>query len=90
MKYRQQGSADFTNVSLPSNSRQYALNNLKVFTVYGIMVAAVNEKGPGPYTPEYNVTTGEKRKLVIQSNSLPTGAFIFFFFALRFVLRLSN
>ena len=54
------------------------------------MVAAVNEKGPGPYTPEYNVTTGEKRKLVIQSKSLPTGAFIFFFFALRFVLKLSN
>ena len=53
-------------------------------------MAAVNEKGPGPYTPEYNVTTGEKRKLVIQSNSLPTGAFIFFFLALRFVLRLSN
>ena len=54
------------------------------------MVAAVNEKGPGPFTPEYNVTTGEKRKLVIQSNSLPTGAFNFFFFALTFVLKLSN
>lgn len=53
-------------------------------------MAAVNEKGPGPYTPEYNVTTGEKRKLVIQSKSLPTGTFIFFFFALRFVLKLSN
>lgn len=53
-------------------------------------MAAVNEKGPGPYTPEYNVTTGEKRKLVVQSNRLPTGAFNFFFFALRFVLRLSN
>ena len=51
------------------------------------MVAAVNEKGPGPYTPEYNVTTGEKRKLVIQSNSLPTGAFNFFFFALTFCFK---
>ena len=37
-------------------------------------MAAVDEKGPGPYTPEYNVTTGEKRKLVV---------------ALRFVLKLS-
>lgn len=53
-------------------------------------MAAVNEKGPGPYTPEYNVTTGEKRKLVIQSNSLQTGAFNSSFFALRFVLKLSN
>lgn len=53
-------------------------------------MAAVNEKGPGPYTPEYNVSTGEKRKLVIQSNSLPTGAINFFFFALRLGLKLSN
>ena len=66
VKYREQESAvsDFTEVSLPATARQYTLENLKIFTLYGIMVAAVNEKGPGPYTPVYNVTTGERRKLI--------------------------
>ena len=50
-------------------------------------MAAVNEKGPGPYTPEYNVTTGEKRKLVVQSNSLPTGALNFFFFCVKICFK---
>ena len=66
VKYREQESAvsGFTEATLPATARQYTLENLKVFTLYGIKVAAVNEKGPGPYTPVYNVTTGERRKLV--------------------------
>ena len=64
MKYREQiaGASGFIEINLSANTRQYALQNLKVFTRYGIMVAAVNEKGPGPFTPVYDVTTGEKRK----------------------------
>lgn len=52
----------FSEVSLDANSRNHKLERLKVFTVYEIKVAAVNEKGPGPYSPLYRVTTGEKRK----------------------------
>ena len=63
----EQGTGIFIESRLPTNSSQYTLERLKVFTVYGIKVAAVNEKGPGPYTPLYNVTTGEKRKLFIGS-----------------------
>ena len=66
MKYREQdaGISSFIEISLPASARQHTLERLKVFTRYGIKVAAVNDKGPGPYTPVYNVTTGEKRKLV--------------------------
>ena len=65
MQYREQiaGASGFTEVKLPANARQHTLQNLKVFARYGIKVAAVNEKGPGPFTPVYDVTTGEKRKL---------------------------
>ena len=64
VKYREQipGVSGFTEKSLPKSARQHTLSNLKVFTRYAIKVAAVNEKGPGPYTPLYDVTTGEKRK----------------------------
>lgn len=62
VKYREQipGVSGFTEKSLPKSARQHTLSNLKVFTRYAIKVAAVNEKGPGPYTPLYDVTTGEK------------------------------
>jgi len=64
LKYKEQvaGISDFIEVNLPTRARQHTLENLKVFTLYGIKVAAVNEKGPGPYTPVYNVTTGERGK----------------------------
>lgn len=64
MKYREQiaGASGFTEINLPADARQHALQNLKVFARYGIKVAAKNEKGPGPFTPVYDVTTGEKRK----------------------------
>lgn len=65
VKHRKQNAdgSVFSEVRLDANTRQYVLNNLKVFTVYEVKLAAVNEKGPGPYTPLYRVTTGEKRKL---------------------------
>ena len=65
MKHREQSSASsgFSEARLDANTRQHVLNNLKVFTVYEVKVAAVNNKGPGPYTPLYRATTGEKRKL---------------------------
>lgn len=64
MKYRQQSSASsgFSEARLDANTRQHVLKNLKVFTVYEVKVAAVNDKGTGPYTPLYSATTGEKRK----------------------------
>jgi len=65
VKHREQSSASsgFSEARLDANTRQHILNNLKVFTVYEVQVAAVNDKGPGPYTPLYRATTGEKRKL---------------------------
>ena len=63
MKHREQSSAGFSEAHLDANTRQHVLNNLKVFTVYEVQVAAENDKGPGPYTPLYRATTGEKRKL---------------------------
>ena len=67
VQYKEQisGVSGFTEVSLPASARQYTLQNMRVFALYGIRVAAVNEKGPGPYTPVYNVTTGEKRKSIL-------------------------
>nr|XP_058964313.1 protein sidekick-2-like isoform X2 [Pocillopora verrucosa] len=62
LKHREKSAASsvFSEVSLDANSRNHKLERLKVFTVYEIKVAAVNEKGPGPYSPLYRVTTGEK------------------------------
>lgn len=84
MKHREQNAASnvFSEVRLNANTRRYALTRLKVFTVYEVKVAAENEKGPGPYTPVYRVTTGEKRKLNIRSYSFGIKPFIggFFFF----------
>lgn len=62
LKHREKSAAGsvFSEVSLDANSRNHKLERLKVFTVYEIKVAAVNEKGPGPYSPLYRVTTGEK------------------------------
>lgn len=64
VKHREQSAASsgFSEVRLEANTRQHILKNLKVFTVYEVKVAAVNDKGPGPYTPLYRATTGEKRK----------------------------
>ena len=56
----------FSEVRLDANTRHYVLERLKVFTVYEIKVAAENEKGPGPYSPLYRVTTGEKCKLNVR------------------------
>lgn len=67
MKHREQSSAisGFSEARLDANARQHVLKNLKVFTVYEVKVAAVNDKGPGPYTPLYRATTGEKRELKV-------------------------
>ena len=64
LKHKEKSAAGsvFSEVSLDANSRNHKLERLKVFTIYEIKVAAVNEKGPGPYSPLYRVTTGEKRK----------------------------
>lgn len=82
MKHREQNAASnvFSEVRLNANTRRYALTRLKVFTVYEVKVAAENEKGPGPYTPVYRVTTGEKRKLNIRSYSFGIKPFIGGFF----------
>ena len=65
-------SAVFTEIRLEANIRQRTIDKLQVFTVYQVKVAAINEKGPGPYTPTYLGTTGEqrKRKLILQLISL--------------------
>ncbi|XP_078347645.1 protein sidekick-2-like isoform X2 [Oculina patagonica] len=62
VKHREQKAASsaFSEARLDANTRQHVLNNLKVFTLYELKLAAVNDKGPGPYTPLYSATTGEK------------------------------
>lgn len=64
MKHRKETSANsgFSETRLDADTRQHVLKNLKVFTVYEVKVAAVNDKGTGPFTPLYRATTGEKRK----------------------------
>lgn len=71
MKHREQKAASsaFSEARLDANTRQHVLNNLKVFTLYELKLAAVNDKGPGPYTPLYSATTGEKRKFNVSSRS---------------------
>ena len=72
IKHRRQDAASsaFSEVRLDANTRQHVLKNLKVFTVYEVKLAAVNEKGPGPYTPLYRATTGEKRKFNVSAFQL--------------------
>ena len=71
MKHRRQNaSSAFSEVRLDANTRQHVITNLKVLTVYEVKLAAVNEKGPGPYTPVYRATTGEKRKFDASSIQL--------------------
>ncbi|KAK3726626.1 hypothetical protein QZH41_012276 [Actinostola sp. cb2023] len=60
IKYKKKGTSHFFALpQLSSSVRKYVINGFEVFTTYYIVIAVVNEKGAGKFTPELPGTTGE-------------------------------
>ena len=72
LHYSINGSGSYTVNITGEENRQYNLTELTPFTNYSVQVAAVNDRGTGPYSTPLNVTIqeGELKTLLCKEASL--------------------